>query len=89
MHKMAIVILALAMSAMADPVQDARADGLTIVRPAKKVRAVYRPRTCNHDRCGLPSVCPDGMCYSLYGAYGPYGGAQYWSRYSYGGWGRW
>jgi hypothetical protein len=32
--------------------------------------------------------CPDRYsCSSLYGAYGPYGGAAYWTRYSYGGWG--
>ena len=30
--------------------------------------------------------CPDRLsCYSLYGAYGPYGGAAYWSAYSPGG----
>ena len=28
----------------------------------------------SHDRCGLPVACPDGTCYSLYGAYGPWGG---------------
>jgi hypothetical protein len=32
--------------------------------------------------------CPDRLsCYSLYGAYGPYGGRAYWSAYSPGGWG--
>jgi hypothetical protein len=31
--------------------------------------------------------CPDRYsCSSLYGAYGPYGGAAYWTRYTYGGW---
>jgi len=34
------------------------------------------------------NCCPDRYsCSSLYGAYGPYGGAAYWSRYTYGGWG--
>jgi hypothetical protein len=34
------------------------------------------------------TCCPDRYsCSSLYGAYGPYGGAAYWSRYTYGGWG--
>ena len=29
--------------------------------------------------------CPDKWsCYSLYGAYGPFGGAAYWSKYSWG-----
>jgi hypothetical protein len=33
------------------------------------------------------TCCPDRYsCSSLYGAYGPYGGAAYWSRYTYGGW---
>jgi hypothetical protein len=32
--------------------------------------------------------CPDRYsCSSLYGAYGPYGGGAYWTRYTYGGWG--
>jgi hypothetical protein len=32
--------------------------------------------------------CPDRVsCYSLYGAYGPYGGRAYWSAYSPGAWG--
>jgi hypothetical protein len=35
----------------------------------------------------LPTFCPSGFCYPLYGAYGPYGGALYWSQYTYSGWG--
>jgi hypothetical protein len=32
--------------------------------------------------------CPDGIsCYSLYGAYGPYGGVTYWGGYTSAGWG--
>ena len=32
--------------------------------------------------------CPSRYaCSSLYGAYGPWGGAAYWAQYSYGGWG--
>jgi len=35
-----------------------------------------------------PRRCPDRYsCYSLYGAYGPYGGAPYWGRYTWVGWG--
>jgi hypothetical protein len=31
--------------------------------------------------------CPDPYsCNSLYGAYGPYGGRAYWTRYVYSGW---
>ena len=62
--------------------QDAFADGNAVVRHSKKVRHVYhRPR----------GACPDRYsCYSLFGAYGPYGGAPYWGRYTYEGWGyRW
>ena len=32
-------------------------------------------------------ACPDPYsCSPLYGAYGPYGGAAYWTRYTYAGW---
>jgi hypothetical protein len=42
---------------------------------------------CGHyDYCGFPVACPFGTCHSLYGAYGPFGGASYWGRYSYAGW---
>jgi hypothetical protein len=57
---------------------DALADGMTVKRHARKVVAhtfVVRP------------VCPDPYsCHSLYGAYGPYGGHAYWTRYVYSGW---
>ena len=34
-------------------------------------------------------ACPDPYsCAPLYGAYGPYGGAAYWTRYTYEGWSR-
>jgi hypothetical protein len=84
MQKFALILLALAVGACVDPVPDALADGIT--RPAKKARHVNRAPRCLHDRCGFPVVCPDGTCNSIYGAYGPYGGALYWSRYSFGGW---
>jgi hypothetical protein len=60
------------------------ADG---VRPTKNVRPAPHARKCHRDQCGYPVKCPDGTCYSLYGAYGPHGGALYWSRYTYAGWG--
>jgi hypothetical protein len=67
----------------------ASADGVT-VRQVKKTRHVSRGVCGRHDSCGLPIVCPYGTCASLYGAYGPYGGSLYWSRYTYAGWGhRW
>jgi hypothetical protein len=67
--------------------QEARADGVG-VRYTKKVKTAAHARRCGpYDRCGLPVVCPDGTCYPLYGAYGPYGGHVYWGRYTYSGWG--
>ena len=67
--------------------QEVRADGVN-VRHAKKVQTAVHARRCGqYDRCGLPVVCPSGTCYSLYGAYGPYGGQVYWSQYTYSGWG--
>jgi hypothetical protein len=57
---------------------DASADGMTVKQHARKVvtqTSVVRP------------ACPDPYsCSSLYGAYGPYGGAAYWTRYTYAGW---
>src|SRR4051812_14550859 len=64
------------------------ADEPVKVRHAKRVTRAHPPQIpC--DACGAPIVCPHGMCYSLYGAYGPYGGAAYWSRYSAEGWHNW
>ena len=48
-----------------------------------QVRSVTRTAGCGWRH----NCCPDRYaCSSLYGAYGPYGGAAYWSRYTYGGW---
>ena len=67
--------------------QEVRADGVN-VRHVKKVQTAVHTRRCGpYDRCGMPAVCPAGMCYSLYGAYGPYGGPRYWGQYTYSGWG--
>jgi hypothetical protein len=67
--------------------QEARADEAN-VRHIKKVRPVAHARKCGpYDRCGFPVSCPSGTCYSLYGAYAPYGGPAYWGRYTYGAWG--
>ena len=67
--------------------QEVRADGVH-VRHAKKVQTAAHARKCGpYDRCGYPVVCPSGTCYSLYGAYGPYGGQVFWSQYTYSGWG--
>ena len=67
--------------------QEVRADGIYMPR-VKKVKTVSPARRCGpHDRCGYPVACPSGTCYSLYGAYPPYGGPSYWGQYTYSGWG--
>jgi hypothetical protein len=53
------------------------ADGVSVRSHARK---------CGHyDHC-FPAACPSGACYSLYGAYGPFGGTSYWGRYTHAGW---
>jgi hypothetical protein len=48
-----------------------------------RARVVTRSAGCGWRH----TCCPDRYsCSSLYGAYGPYGGAAYWTRYTYGGW---
>jgi len=39
-----------------------------------------------YDRCNFSVGCPSGLCSSIYGRYGPYGGPSYWGRYTYAGW---
>jgi hypothetical protein len=64
------------------------ADGIAVIRQSKKVHRSYHGSTCGYDGRCVPVGCPDRYsCYSLYGAYGPYGGAAYWNRYTYEGWG--
>ena len=88
MRKISVVMLtALALVSCDGLWQDALADGVS-ARHAKKVRPLTHARKCGkYDRCGMPVACPAVTCYSLYGAYGPYGGALYWNRYTYAGWG--
>ena len=43
---------------------------------------------CGPEGCGWQKFCPYSGAYGRgYGAYGPYGGTGYWSRYTAGGWG--
>ena len=88
MGKIAVAILAALAVISCDCLsQGALADGAT-ARHTQKVRPVSHARKCGqYDQCGLPVACPTGTCSSLYGAYGPYGGTLYWSRYTYSGWG--
>ena len=57
----------------------AAADESALRRHGKAVHRV------NHvDHLYRRRGCPDAWsCFSLYGAYGPYGGAAYWNRYTY------
>jgi hypothetical protein len=68
----------------------ARDDEILGIRHHKLVQ-----RACDRAHCRpLPPcrllcsvVCPDRYsCAPLYGAYGPYGGINYWSAYTPGGW---
>lgn len=88
MRTLAVSILtAITVAASGCLSQEVRADGVK-VRHAKKVQTAVQARKCGlYDRCGYPVVCPTGTCYSLYGAYAPYGGPLYWGQYTYSGWG--
>jgi hypothetical protein len=88
MRALAVSILtAITVAATGCLPQEVRADGFSVPR-VKKIKSVRPARKCGpHDQCGFPVTCPSGSCYSLYGAYGPYGGQVYWSRFSYSGWG--
>jgi hypothetical protein len=57
----------------------ADADVVVRQRAARQYRVVEE---CGWRRC--PPRCPDRYsCAPLYGAYGPWGGEQYWASYSY------
>ena len=88
MRKLAISMLAaIVVTSCGGFSQEASADEAN-VRLVKKVRPVTHHRRCGpYDRCGFPVRCPSGTCYSLYGAYGPYGGTAFWGQYTYAGWG--
>jgi hypothetical protein len=73
-------------------VQSAKAADLDLrASSADGVNMCHRAWRCSPQGCGwrriCGSPCPDGYsCFSLYGAYGPYGGAAYWSAYTSSGW---
>ena len=73
-----ICVVAAALAVLLSSPGDASADGMAVKHHARKAVAhtfVVRP------------ACPDPYsCSPLYGAYGPYGGAAYWTRYTYAGW---
>ncbi len=58
----------------------ALADEMVVKRKTKKAVVVDQSSIVREG-------CPDPYsCNSLYGAYGPYGGRAYWTRYVYSGW---
>ena len=74
-----ICIAAAALAVLLCLPEDAAADGM----PAKH----HARRAAAQASVVVRSTCPDPFsCSSLYGAYGPYGGAAYWTRYTYAGW---
>jgi hypothetical protein len=87
MGKAVLGLFALVVAIACDCViYEAAADETPLVHHARKPYQARVGPPCAYHRCGPPVGCPDGTCYSLYGAYGPYGGPLYWSRYTYGGW---
>jgi hypothetical protein len=79
MRKNAIVVLAALSAILSDCISH------NVI--AGEVSARSHTRKCGrYDYCGVPVSCPFVTCYSLYGRYGPYGGASYWGRYTYAGW---
>jgi hypothetical protein len=74
-----ICVAAAALAVLLSLPGDASADGMTVKQHARKVVA--------HTSVVRSAACPDPYsCAPLYGAYGPYGGAAYWTRYTYAGW---
>lgn len=57
------------------------------VASADGMKVKHHPRKVVADNVIVRPACPDPYsCSSLYGAYGPYGGAAYMTRYTYSGW---
>jgi hypothetical protein len=60
------------------------------LRAKNAAASVHSVHTAAVAPCGWKcrGGCPDEYsCYSLYGAFGPYGGTAYWARYTISGWG--
>jgi hypothetical protein len=79
-------VVAAALAASVCLLSDAFADGMAVKHQSRKV--VVDHSACRHNGCVIRRpACPDPFsCSSLYGAYGPYGGGAYWSRFTYSGW---
>jgi hypothetical protein len=73
-----ICVVVAALTVSLSLASDASADGMKVKQKARRVVA---------DTSIIRPVCPDAYsCSPLYGAYGPYGGAAYMTRYTYSGW---
>jgi hypothetical protein len=73
-----ICVVAAALAVFFSVSSAASADAMKVKQQARKVAA---------DRSVIRPACPDAYsCSSLYGAYGPYGGPAYMTRYTYSGW---
>jgi hypothetical protein len=75
-----ICVIAVAFAVFSFVPDDASADGMKVKvkPPARRVVA---------DTSVIRPACPDPYsCSPLYGAYGPYGGAAFLTRYTYSGW---
>ena len=73
-----ICVVAAALAVLLYSPGDASADGMTVKNHARKAQAYTS---------AMRPACPDPYsCSPLYGAYGPYGGAAYWTRFTYAGW---
>jgi hypothetical protein len=84
-----VISIQIAIGAEATP-----SNGAGIAQPRVSVRTGSGCRLewlCGPIGCGWYHVCrsrcPDRYsCFSLYGAYQPYGGAGYWGAYTFSGW---
>jgi hypothetical protein len=70
---------------------EAAADGAPVLRHSTLLRRICKGPNCGpYAACGArcQTICADGYsCFPLYGAYGPYGGTEYWGAYTFSGWG--
>ena len=74
-----ICVVAAALAVLLSSPGDASADGMTVEASRQEGPQAYTSV--------MRTACPDPYsCSPLYGAYGPYGGAAHWTRYTYAGW---
>ncbi|WP_166293753.1 hypothetical protein [Bradyrhizobium sp. 2S1] len=89
MTRLKPLAIALATSVVLLGGSGANAAELSITKAPRVVGHCQRLQYCHGDVCQWKRVCWHGCpdrysCAPLYGAYGPYGGRDYWAAYSYG-----